>query len=139
MPSLKQAEELRSRGFRITAARKAILEILSAGRKPLSASEVHESLLKRRLKGDRVTVYRELDFLEKQGVVQAVQFQDRNRRYELASLKHHHHLICQECNSVEDVCLEEDLETQEQQIEKRTNFKITRHSLEFFGLCANCR
>ena len=139
MQNKQPTEELRSRGFRITAAREAILEILSKGHKPLSASEVHESLLKQRTKSDRVTVYRELDFLEKQGVIQAVQFQDRNRRYELASLEHHHHLICQECKSVEDVSIKEDLEIQERAIEKQKNFKIMRHSLEFFGLCANCR
>lgn len=132
-------EELRSRGFRLTAARKAILDILSSGHKPLSASELHGLLLKREVKSDRVTVYRELDFLEKQAVIQAVQFQDRNRRYELASLEHHHHLICQECKSVEDVNIKEDLEAQERTIEKQKNFKIMRHSLEFFGLCANCR
>ncbi len=135
----QQTEELRSRGFRITAARKTILEILSDEHKPLSAADFHELLLKRNVKSDRVTVYRELDFLEKQGIIHGVQFQDRNRRYELSSLEHHHHLICQGCKSVEDVNLKEDLEAQERTIEKQKNFKVMRHSLEFFGLCQNCQ
>jgi Fe2+ or Zn2+ uptake regulation protein len=131
-------EELRSRGFRITTARKAILDILTKERKPLSASDICEALLKRKIKSDRVTVYRELEFLEKQDVIQVVQLQDRNRRYELASLEHHHHLICEKCEGVQDVHVDENIAAQERAIAKKAKFKVLRHSLEFFGLCQGC-
>ena len=130
---------LRAKGYRITAARQAIIEALSAEQKPLSAADIHAMVTKRKTETDKVTVYRELEFLQKEGIVVCVQLQDRNRRYELSSLEHHHHLICQKCEGVQDIHLDEDLETQERAIAKKMKFKVLRHSLEFFGLCQSCQ
>lgn len=131
-------ETLRLKGHRITATRKAILEVLADEQRPLSASEIHASLSKRGRKADKVTVYREMDFLEKEGLAVCVRLGDRNRRYELSSREHHHHLVCQKCEKVEDIQLDEDFEAQERKIVQQTHFKVLRHSLEFFGLCKTC-
>jgi len=130
---------LRAKGYRITAARQAIIEALSFEQKPLSTGDIHALITKRKTETDKVTVYRELEFLQKEGIVACVQLQDRNRRYELSSLEHHHHLICQKCEGVQDIHLDEDLEAQERAIAKKMKFKVVRHSLEFFGLCQSCQ
>ena len=132
-------EGLRARGFRITVAREAILEIFSREHAPLSATDIREALLREHVTLDKVTVYRELDFLEAQGITCLVQLQDGHRRYELASLEHHHHLICETCHCVEDVHVQENFSAQEQTILEAKRFKILRHSLEFFGLCKKCQ
>lgn len=136
--NIQVLQDLRTRGNRITVARKNIVDILSESGEPLCASDILGALAKRGAKADKVTVYRELTFLEKEGVVVPIQLQDRNRRYELAEMEHHHHLICQKCRRVQDVFLETDLEDEEEKISKKMKFKILRHSLEFFGLCRNC-
>ena len=59
-------------------------------------------------------------------------------RYELESLDHHHHIICIDCDKVEDIVLEKYLDSQEQKIMRQKKFKTISHSLEFFGLCAEC-
>ena len=130
---------LRAKGFRMTLARQAIIEVLCLGQKPFSAADIHALVTKRKIGADKVTVYRELEFLQREGIVVCVQFQDRNRRYELSSLEHHHHLICQKCEGVQDIHLDEDLETQERAIAIKMKFKVLRHSLEFFGLCQGCQ
>ena len=132
-------EGLRARGFRITVAREAILDILSKEHSPLSAADIREVLLRKHVTLDKVTVYRELDFLEAQGTVYLVQLQDGHRRYELASREHHHHLVCEACHGVEDVHVKENLSAQERSILKEKKFKVLRHSLEFFGLCEKCQ
>jgi len=51
---------------------------------------------------------------------------------------HHHHLICLECDKVEDVELANDLNEIEKRILQKNGFKIINHTLEFYGLCKQC-
>jgi Fe2+ or Zn2+ uptake regulation protein len=91
------------------------------------------------MKTNKTTVYRQVDDLVLHGVLEEVQFGDGVMRYEV-KLKddHHHHVLCVGCGKVTDVVFEEDLKKHEKIIEKKTKFKILRHSLEFFGRCSRC-
>lgn len=131
---------LQSNGHRITIARKAIVQELLVSKKPFSALEMHDTLVQKGLETNKVTVYRELGFLEEQGILQSVQFQDGVKRYEPAlDSGHKHHLICTECKNVQHVSMDhDDLEGIEQNIAKEKRFKIQSHSLEFYGLCSRC-
>lgn len=83
---------------------------------------------------NKTTIYRELSKLVLEGEAVEVDFGDGKKRYELAKKDHHHHAICTKCNLIKDVRINErglDL--------KIKNFFIQRHSVEFFGLCNNCR
>jgi len=126
-------ESLQQKGFRITQIRSALIRIFSKSRMPLSA----EAVLKR-LKAHKVTIYREIDFLVQQHVLQSVALGDRKKRFELAGRPHHHHAVCVKCNRIEDVMLDGHLQKEIRIIEKNKKFVITSHSLEFFGLCNNC-
>ncbi len=132
-------ERLRSKGHRITAIRTALIEIFARETTPLSAMDLRDQLERQGVSADKVTVYRELEFLVAAGMIVSVQVQDRARRYELASMDHHHHLICQKCDRVEDVDVHDDFAEQERWIAARKQFTVLRHSLEFFGLCKSCR
>lgn len=131
---------LRTRGFKITKNRIAILEYMSLQKEPISADEIlyhvqseHQSLVK-------TTVYRELFFLLENNFIKEVEFGDGKKRYEIVlNRPHHHHIICRSCKRVEDIPLEKELVTQEKNIENTTGFKLTEHMLEFFGVCKNCQ
>ncbi|HUR23141.1 MAG TPA: transcriptional repressor [Acidimicrobiales bacterium] len=106
MPVREQAEPilglLRAQGGRVTTCRRAILEtflgigghvtaeVLTA-RVQANQPDVHES-----------TVYRFLDELERLGVVDHVHLGHGPAVYHLAS-DAHHHLVCDNCGSVEEV------------------------------------
>ena len=124
---------LKKSGLKITSVRRNILEILENSKKPLSAREL---LLK--INANKTTIYREIETLLNFGYLNEVNFGDRSKRYELSSLGHHHHLVCLKCKNIADIKLKESLKGQEQFISKYANFKVLRHNLEFFGLCANC-
>ncbi len=128
-------DDLRRKGFRITQARKRLLGLLEKGKTPLSVFDLQKSL---GLAVNKTTMYRELEFLKKNGIVQEVEFGDKKKRYEISS-SHHHHVVCVECKSVKDVELQKDLDAEEKKIAKQKGFKIINHSLEFFGLCPACR
>jgi Fe2+ or Zn2+ uptake regulation protein len=126
---------IQERGHRMTPIRSSMVTLFSKNHAPLSA----EDILKRLPDTHKTTVYRELAFFEEEGLIQKIDFGDGIRRYELAELEHHHHLICVSCKKVTDVHLEGDLESQERNISRRTGFKILNHALEFFGLCPSCK
>jgi len=130
---------LAKEGFRMTRLRKAIVGIFAGGTLPVSADELMGQLRSQGAAFNRATVYREIAFLKEQGVILEVQFMhERVKRFELASLDHHHHLVCLRCNRVEDIVLENDLAEQERSILKSKGFKVTNHMLEFHGICRGC-
>lgn len=127
--------DLKKTGLKITAPRKEILKILSSN--PMSAQEAWAILKQKNLEADLVTVYRTLELFENLGMVRKTVFEDKIARFEIVSDSHHHHLVCVKCGLIEDVEVDERKFVKE--IEKSSNFKVERHSLEFFGFCRRCQ
>lgn len=126
--------------FRNTPIRIAILKIFSKIKNPLTTQELLNALKEKGLKANKTTIYRQLESLRTNYLINEVRFNDRNIRYELNKKNnHHHHLVCVKCKKVKDVILPEDLHYQEKIIWKKNNFKVLQHYLEFFGLCKNCQ
>ncbi len=102
-----------------------------------SKSPVDVSILVEKLKVNKTTVYRQVEKLLKNNLIIELEFGDGKKRYELKDENHHHHLICNRCGRLEDIKLNEEIIIKD--ISNKTNFKIESHSLEFFGLCVNCK
>jgi Fe2+ or Zn2+ uptake regulation protein len=132
------ANRMRADGHRLTKARMAILKLLQDKRKPLAASDMKSFLEKKDITVNKTTVYRELEFLTQEKYIDEVRLHDGRKYYEYVS-EHHHHLICITCHRVDDIVLENEFEKEEKRIESDIGFKVLNHSLEFFGVCANCR
>lgn len=88
---------------------------------------------------DKTTVYREIAFLKTLEMVREIQFGEGQQRYELTPEDHHHHIVCVRCRRVDDIVLENDLDTAEKEIARLKSFRVMSHSLEFFGLCSRCQ
>lgn len=138
MDSLNIIEDLKSKGYKKTKVRQALVEILLSTNFPLSITQLLQKLPKKGLKPNKTTVYREIDFLKNQEILQEVDFGDGKKRYEI-SKSHHHHIICVNCKQVKDVEMEKDLDSFSAKIAKQAGFKPVGHSLEFFGLCKDCQ
>ncbi len=130
---------LRQRGYRTTQTRRAVISLLLRARQPLGALDIYDALGKRSGGKDKVTVYRELAVLEKEGILQGTQFVDGVKRYCLRSMGHHHHLVCLRCRRIQDVEMEHDLDMLEKKISRDKSFTVQSHTLEFYGLCARCK
>ena len=123
----------------MTKTREAIVEIFALATTPISAAEVIETLGVKKLAVNKTTVYRELDFLEEQGIVREIDLLEGQKRYELHQPDHHHHhLVCRKCSNILCIDLPQDLDQLEARIAKQHKFKIEHHVLEFFGLCSKC-
>lgn len=138
MKSLEDALlQLKNKNRRFSAVRDFILHMLDKSKKPLSVLDLRKQLNKKKLSANKTTIYRELEFLRNQKMIEEFNFVDGIKRYEIIS-GHHHHIVCVKCKKIEDVVLKKDLQEQEKFIAKNKKFKIFKHSLEFYGLCKNC-
>lgn len=126
---------LKKKGYRLTKPRRQILEVLSYH--PQSVADIVTSLKLKQANVDVATVYRTLEVLVSLGAVGKTIFYDQTTMFELLSDDHHHHIVCNDCGSIEDIPLDETLLMK--QVNRQTKFEVQSHSLEFFGLCANCK
>ncbi len=108
-----------------------VFDLISGSKLPVDANFLIE-----KLKVNKTTVYRQVDKLIRDNKITEVELGDGKKRYELKDLRHHHHLVCNDCGKIEDVELDEKIILKE--LSKKSDFKIERHSFEFFGLCVNC-
>lgn len=128
----------RKKKLRMTSGRRGLIQVLSASPVPLSAPEILHRLRRVGVRVDKTTVYRELERWEKLGLIEKFRLADSEISYELKR-EHHHHLVCLNCEKVENVTLDEKkLKMEEARARDEKNFLTLNHSLEFFGLCRTC-
>lgn len=128
----------KEQGYRMTKNRTALLELFLKEEHPLCTEEVQKKLKRSRVNANISTLYRELDFLQKEAVIQEVKLQEKKRFFELSFKEHHHHLVCTKCDNIQEMEMDKELEALERRLERKGKFKIKSHLLEFFGLCAKC-
>lgn len=134
-------EQMKSKGYKLTPQRRAVLDVIIENEdKHLSTEEIYDIVKVKCPEIGLATVYRTIQLLEKIGIVVKLNFDDGCNRYELIKsneVHQHHHLICNICNSVEEV---EDmlLENLEDKVENKYNFKIINHEVKFYGICKKC-
>jgi len=137
-----QAKELgnalQQRGYRLTAARQVILEVLVASGGHMSADDLAEKVRQQAPGVGRMTVYRTLDLLNELGFIRPVYQGTGAAHYILLEEGHHHHLICSTCDRVIefDECVLEEIE---RVVGSRFNFQVQGHLLEFYGRCQACQ
>lgn len=131
-------EALRAKGYKMTQYREALLELFQQQSFPVSVPDILDELIKRKMKPNKTTVYRELEVLLAEKIVVGVEFGDGKKRYERADLPHHHHLVCRNCNRVKDVDVDVNIASVELRIAKEHKFKDVGHAIEFFGICHVC-
>ncbi len=136
MDELKQL--LKINKLKATPIRLAILDFIKNSSTPLNELDLR-SLLNKSFKNKmtKSTLYREFKTLSQLSLIKELVFKDGIRRYEFGN-HHCHHLICSNCSTVTHLVLEKDLEKLEAKIKRNTNFKISFHTLEFYGLCPSC-
>lgn len=131
--------KLKTKGYRLTVARKAIINIFESNNKPISAEQVNDILIEDSIYINKSTLYREIDFLVIQNLLKPIQLQEKTKRYELVHLHHHHHLICQKCNKIEDFEIKNCIDDVLTKVTSDHNFLISDHILDIYGICSQCQ
>lgn len=132
----KLIDILRKVGYRATPGKVAILSELMSTDQPMKITELINKL-DRTI--DQATVYRVLESFAEHKLVRRVCFGDRSTRYELSlGAHHHHHLICEKCDLIEDVTICDERLEKKVLTHSKLFGKVKHHSVEFFGLCKKC-
>jgi Fur family ferric uptake transcriptional regulator len=126
-------------GCRITAPRRAVVQVLQEVCAPLSPQEILEQGQKTHRKLGLVTVYRTLALLAEFDLVRRVHREDGCHGYVLASPGHRHHVICQRCGGAVEFPGESDIHALIERVETGTGYRVNDHLLQLFGLCPDCQ
>jgi Fur family transcriptional regulator, ferric uptake regulator len=120
-----------------TRSQERILNLLQTIKQGISAQDIYVELRNRNQSMGLATVYRSLEALKLEGLVQVRTLANGEALYSLAQ-QDKHHLTCLQCGASIPIhqCPVHDLEDQLQTAHK---FKIFYHTLEFFGLCGKCQ
>ncbi|MBW3658593.1 MAG: transcriptional repressor [Actinobacteria bacterium] len=133
-------DRLRRTRQRYTAGRRQLAEVLAGAGRPLAIPELRAAGVDQ----SQSSVYRNLAILEQCGVVRRLASSDDTARFELAEdlTGHHHHLVCSDCGTIEDIALspavESALAAAVDEARSRHDFSADAHRFELVGSCADC-
>lgn len=122
---------------RRTRSQERILKVMKGLTKPTSAQDLYVELRNHEYTIGLATVYRSLDALKMDGLVQVRTLPSGESLYSLPQ-EDRHHLTCLRCGgSISiDECPVHELE---HELQHHHKFRIYYHTLEFFGLCPDCQ
>ncbi|MCX4774349.1 transcriptional repressor [Streptomyces sp. NBC_01260] len=130
-------ERLRGRGWRMTAQRRVVAEVLAGEHVHFTADEVLERAAALLPEISRATVYNTLGELVSLGEVIEVGTDGRARRYDPNAHHPHQHLVCSDCGTIRDVHPDADplagLPPSE-----RFGFTVSEVEVTYRGLCPDC-
>jgi Fur family ferric uptake transcriptional regulator len=123
---------LRSRGLRLSSTRRLMLEALLAAEGPVSAERVAS-----RLNLDAASVHRNLETLERHGLVRHVHLGHGPGLYALLAGGEREYLYCDGCGAARAVPAKE-LDPLRRRIRERYGFEARFDHFPIVGLCSAC-
>ena len=140
-PPGRLQQELGKRGIRLTRQRRVLVQVIESAPRHLDADEILDRAQKLDANITRVTVYRTLEMLKHQGLIDELDLlhlRGHRHFYETHGPRDHIHVACLRCGKVREVesPLYEDLM---KQISSDCEIEVTVARTEVGGYCAACR
>lgn len=128
--------ELRARGYRLTPQRQLVLE--AVGKIGHATPEEIATDVRRTASGVNIsTVYRTLELLEELGLVRHTHLGHGAPTYSVAADDDHVHLVCRDCDGVEEASTELVAGVVERLAQER-GFTVDVGHFALFGRCRSC-
>src|ERR1700676_1716073 len=132
--------QLAGRGIRLTAPRRAILSVIETATKHLDASQILRKARTVDASVNRSTVYRTLDLLKRQGLIDELDLMHLNGEghyYERKLGRDHIHMACLRCGKITEF-VSKTFESLKKQLQRDCRFHIIVARLEVGGYCPAC-
>ena len=130
---------LTQNGYRVSGPRKLVMQVLENSTRPMTPLQIYQALSQSDQDLGMVSVYRALDLLSELELVCVVYGHDGAAGYVAGSAGHHHHILCQKCHQALAFAGSEDLSSLIQRVEQETNFRVSDHLLQLYGICPDCQ
>jgi Fur family ferric uptake transcriptional regulator len=128
--------QVRARGGRVTTARRLLLRVLFEGEEHRTAEELAADVQQRAPDTHLSTIYRNLEELERLGVLVHCHLGHGPATYHLAGTTHAH-LVCSKCGRTFEAP-EELFQSLAREARRRYGFEIDPHHFAVLGRCASC-
>lgn len=126
---------------RVTVQRDAVRAELADATSFRSAQDIYASLRARGSSVGMSTVYRHLQAFADDGLADVIHTPGGETTYRLcgegSAPRHHHHLVCRGCGRAEEV-EGRAVERWASGVAEKYGFTSVDHTVEVFGLCADC-
>ncbi|MDP8228943.1 MAG: transcriptional repressor [Candidatus Electryoneaceae bacterium] len=120
----------------MTKQRKVILEELHKVTNHPTADMIYRSVRKRLPRISLGTIYRNLDLLAEQGIIQKLGSEGSKMRFD-GDITEHYHIRCVDCGIVDDLFVQAEVSVRKPT--SNTEYEILDQRLEFLGRCPKCR
>lgn len=104
----------------------------------VTSQELFELLRSQDIKIGLATVYRQLQALTSQGVLDQIRTKDGQQAYRFCSPEHHHHITCRSCRKTKEF-IDNRLADIFNDLALERDYILTGHDLELYGLCSDCQ
>lgn len=128
-------EKYRNLQIKLTPQRLAILSYLEGNKNHPSAEDIYKAVLTQFPTMSFATVYNTLEALKNKGSIQELKIDPNKKRYD-PDISRHHHLICVKCNNIADIFKDFKVDLTE---DLKAGFELLGNSIEFYGICQQCR
>jgi Fur family ferric uptake transcriptional regulator len=102
-----------------------------------SAQEIHQFMQREGESIGLTTVYRSLQSLVNDQIVDLLRREDGEAIYRLCGESHHHHLVCKSCGETIEI-QGGAIESWAKKVAKSYGFREVDHTAEIFGICRKC-
>jgi Fe2+ or Zn2+ uptake regulation protein len=124
-------------GYRLTAPRRALAELIVARDGHFSAADLLADARTQRLGIGRATIFRALDLFTELNVLERLELPSGGHAYVPCEPSgHHHHIVCSGCGRATEI---EEVGLALEDIQQRTGWQVESHRLELYGRCPRCR
>ncbi len=134
----KMVASLREHHYRITPQRLAILKILAESEGHPNVESIYAQVKPNFPTTSLATVYKNVAVLKELNEVLELGFSDDSNRYDGNKPYDHPHVVCTICRKIIDPDISA-LKDMTEELKRETGFTITRHRLDFFGICPACQ
>lgn len=128
---------LRKAGIRITPQRQAIIKFMISSKTHPSADEIYQALSPDFPNISVATIYNNLRVFKDIGLVKELTYGDSSSRFDF-NTHNHYHIICEKCGKIVDFHYPQ-LDEVEQLAQNVTEFDVTHHRMEIYGICKDCK